>query len=158
MPEKPCVTGEAEPITRRKFATVAAAAAAGWVLTACGPRRLREVPRDRLRERVRQMERQYSEQYGKPVSVSDAGPIPGVVFGYALDISRCIGCRRCVYACAEENNLSRDPQVHWIRVLQMDNDNPAECNPAADPAKTAWTRVGITPRITDLAIELTITG
>jgi molybdopterin-containing oxidoreductase family iron-sulfur binding subunit len=69
------------------------------------------------------MEREYSEKYGRDVSVSDAGPMPGVVFGYALDISRCIGCRRCVYACAEENNQSRDPQVHWIRVLQMDNEH-----------------------------------
>jgi molybdopterin-containing oxidoreductase family iron-sulfur binding subunit len=45
-----------------------------------------------------------------------------VVFGYALDLSRCIGCRRCVYACVKENNQSRDPQIHWIRVLQMDKD------------------------------------
>jgi molybdopterin-containing oxidoreductase family iron-sulfur binding subunit len=27
-----------------------------------------------------------------------------------------------VYACVEENNQSRDPQVHWIRVLEMDKD------------------------------------
>jgi Fe-S-cluster-containing dehydrogenase component len=45
-----------------------------------------------------------------------------VQFAYALDISRCIGCRRCVYGCVEENNQSRDPQVHWIRVLEMDKE------------------------------------
>jgi hypothetical protein len=44
------------------------------------------------------------------------------------------------------------------RVLQMDNENPAACNPTVNPAKAAWTRVGITPRITDIAIELEITG
>jgi molybdopterin-containing oxidoreductase family iron-sulfur binding subunit len=93
------------------------------VLTACGPRRLYDVPRERLRQLVADMEREYSAKYGTQVSVSDAGPLPGVLFGYALDISRCIGCRRCVYACAEENNQSRDPQVHWIRVLQMDNEH-----------------------------------
>jgi Fe-S-cluster-containing dehydrogenase component len=109
-----------EPVSRRKFATCAAAAAAGFVLTACGPKRLYDVPRERLRQLVRDMEREYSATYGKDVTVSDAGPQPGVVFGYALDISRCIGCRRCVYACVEENNQSRDPQVHWIRVLRMD--------------------------------------
>ena len=108
------------PLTRRQFASCAAAAAAGFVLTACGPRRLYDVPRERLRQLVRDMEREYSATCGKEVTVSDAGAQPGVLFGYALDISRCIGCRRCVYACAEENNLSRDPQVHWIRVLQMD--------------------------------------
>jgi Fe-S-cluster-containing dehydrogenase component len=109
--------------TRRKFATCAAAAAAGWVLTACGPRRLYDVPRDRLRQLVKDMERDYSEKYHQPVTVSDKGPLPGVLFGYALDISRCIGCRRCVYACVAENNQSRDPQVHWIKVLQMDKEH-----------------------------------
>ena len=112
-----------EAVSRRKFATCAAAAAAGWVLTACGPRRLHDVSTERLRELVRAMEREYSSKYGTKVSVSDAGPAPDVVFGYALDISRCIGCRRCVYACTEENNQSRDPQVHWIRVLQMDKEH-----------------------------------
>ena len=110
-------------VTRRKFATVTAAAAAGWILTACGPRRLREVPPARLKQLISEMEREYSEKYGTRVSVSDAGPMPGVLFGYALDISRCIGCRRCVYACVDENNQSRDPQVHWIRVMQMDKEH-----------------------------------
>lgn len=110
-------------ISRRKFATCAAAAAAGWVLTACGPRRLHDVSRERLRELVKNMEREYSEKYHKNVTVSEKEAIPGVLFGYALDISRCIGCRRCVYACAAENNQSRDPQVHWIKVLQMDKEH-----------------------------------
>jgi molybdopterin-containing oxidoreductase family iron-sulfur binding subunit len=110
-------------VSRRKFATVSAAAAAGWILTACGPRRLREVPPERLRQLIADMERDYSETYQTKVSVSDAGPMAGVLFGYALDISRCIGCRRCVYACVAENNQSRDPQVHWIRVMQMDKEH-----------------------------------
>jgi molybdopterin-containing oxidoreductase family iron-sulfur binding subunit len=119
-------------VTRRRFATAAAAAAAGWVLTACGPRRLHDVPRDRLRQLVAEMEREYSEKYGRAVTVSDTGAAPGVLFGYALDISRCIGCRRCVYACVEENNQSRDPQVHWIRVLQMDKEHGVDFT-HADP-------------------------
>jgi Fe-S-cluster-containing dehydrogenase component len=125
-------------LTRRQFASCAAAAAAGWALTACGPKRLHEVPRERLRELVREMERKYSEQYGRPVTVSDAQPIPGVQFAYALDISRCIGCRRCVYACVEENNQSRDPQIHWIRVLQMDKEKGVDfrdANPYYQPTE-----------------------
>jgi Fe-S-cluster-containing dehydrogenase component len=110
------------PVTRRQFASCTAAAAAGFLLTACGPRRLKEVPREQLRRLVKDLEKEYSASSGKAVTVSDAGPIPGVVFAYALDISRCIGCRRCVYACVEENNLSRDPQVHWIRVLSMEKE------------------------------------
>jgi molybdopterin-containing oxidoreductase family iron-sulfur binding subunit len=101
-------------------------------MTACGPRRLHEVPRERLKTLVREMEQEYSQKYGKQVAVSDVGPMPGVLFAYALDISRCIGCRRCVYACVEENNQSRDPQVQWIRVLQMDKEHGVDFE-HADP-------------------------
>ena len=66
------------------------------------------------------------------MTVSDAGPMPGVLFAYALDISRCIGCRRCVYACVAENNQSRDPQVQWIRVLSMDKEKGVDFSDA-DP-------------------------
>jgi molybdopterin-containing oxidoreductase family iron-sulfur binding subunit len=130
------VADEPRSVTRRQFGTVAAAAAAGWALTACGPKRLHDVPKDRLRTLIQQAEREYSDTYGKAVTVSDAGPAPGVLFGYALDISRCIGCRRCVYACVEENNQSRDPQVHWIRVLQMDKEHGVDfrhADPYYDP-------------------------
>jgi molybdopterin-containing oxidoreductase family iron-sulfur binding subunit len=113
---------ETSGVSRRQFTSCVAAAAAGWLLTACGPRRLREVSPQRLRELVKKLEQDYAAEYGTAVTVSDAPPLPGVVFAYALDISRCIGCRRCVYACVEETNLSRDPQVHWIRVLSMDKE------------------------------------
>lgn len=119
-------------VTRRKFASFAAAAAAGWVLTACGPRRLREMPPDRLKEALADLERRYAERYGGEVQVSDTPAPPGVEFAYALDLSRCIGCRRCVYACVEENNQSRDPQVHWIRVLSMHKERGIAF-PEADP-------------------------
>jgi molybdopterin-containing oxidoreductase family iron-sulfur binding subunit len=125
-----------QDLTRRKFVSVAAAGAAGYLLTACGPRRLHEVPPDRLREAIEKMERDYAERFGTAVSVSGTGPAPGVEFAYALDISRCIGCRRCVYACVEENNQSRDPQVHWIRVLSMEKEGGvhlSESDPYYDP-------------------------
>ena len=119
-------------VTRREFASCAAAAAAGFLMTACGPRRLHEIPKERLKAEVEKMSREYTEKYGKAVTVSDQGPIPGTLFAYALDISRCIGCRRCVYACVEENNQSRDPQVHWIRVLSMNKDKGVDFQDA-DP-------------------------
>jgi len=108
--------------TRRLFTAKATAAAAGWILTACGPKRLYEVPRATLRARIQEMERQYKENLGQTVKVADTQAMQGVQFAYALDISRCIGCRRCVYACVEENNQSRDPQIHWIRVLSMEKE------------------------------------
>ena len=38
----------------------------------------------------------------------------------------------------------------------MDGVNPAECDPSANPAKAAWKKIGIKPRITDITIELDI--
>jgi Fe-S-cluster-containing dehydrogenase component len=118
--------------TRRMFAAAAAGAAASWIMTACGPKRLHEAPKERLRSLVADLEREYGKRYGKNVGVSATAPMPGVEFAYALDISRCVGCRRCVYACVEENNLSRDPQIHWIRVLSMDKEKGIDF-PHADP-------------------------
>jgi Fe-S-cluster-containing dehydrogenase component len=129
-----CVRPERDDarVTRRTFMSWAAAAAAGFVLTSCGPRRLREFPRERLRKNLKDLEAKYSREYGINAVVSDAPAQPGVLFGYALDISRCIGCRRCVYACVEENNQSRDPQIHWIKVLSMDKEKGVDFS-HADP-------------------------
>jgi molybdopterin-containing oxidoreductase family iron-sulfur binding subunit len=112
----------APKLTRRLFGKSGAAAAATWILTSCGPRRLYEVPKERLKSALAAMERKYSDRYGKPVTVSGTAATPGVEFAYGLDLSRCAGCRRCVYACVEENNQTRNPQLHWIRVLSMDKE------------------------------------
>ena len=53
---------------------------------------------------IERLEKRYSAQYGKKTTVSDVEAPEGVLFGYALDIGKCIGCRRCVYACVKENN------------------------------------------------------
>jgi molybdopterin-containing oxidoreductase family iron-sulfur binding subunit len=128
--------GTTRKVSRRQFASCAAAAAAGFVLTACGPKRLYEMSKSNIKDAIREMEQRYATQYGTTISVSDAPPMPGVEFAYALDISRCIGCRRCVYACVEENNQSRDPQVHWIRVFSMEKGKGVdftEANPYYAP-------------------------
>jgi molybdopterin-containing oxidoreductase family iron-sulfur binding subunit len=114
-------TENSNVMTRRGFAA-AAAGAVTWVMTSCGPKRLYEVPKERLKQSVADLERQYKEKRGMDIRISDAGPMPGVHFAYALDLSRCVGCRRCVYACVEENNQSRDPQIHWIKVLSMEKE------------------------------------
>lgn len=74
------------------------------------------------KEIISNLEKKYSEKYGKKFTVSAKPAIDNTLFGYALDLSRCIGCRRCVYACVKENNQSRDPQIQWIQVLQMEKD------------------------------------
>ena len=70
------------------------------------------------------LERRYSSEYGKKVTVDTTGPQPGVLMGYALNIRKCIGCRRCVHACVEENNQSRGERagekIEWIQVLRME--------------------------------------
>jgi molybdopterin-containing oxidoreductase family iron-sulfur binding subunit len=65
------------------------------------------------------LEAEAKKKHGVDVQISDPPPIEGVEFGYALNLSFCIGCRRCEYACAKENNTSRDPQMHYIRVLEI---------------------------------------
>lgn len=51
----------------------------------------------------------------------DIKALDGVQFAYALNLTRCIGCRRCVHACVAENNQSRDPAIEYIRVVKMPN-------------------------------------
>jgi len=72
---------------------------------------------DTILERIR---RDALEDYGREIDVATDGPIPGVRFGYALNIQKCNGNRRCVAACVEENNQTREPEIQYIRVMQMD--------------------------------------
>jgi Fe-S-cluster-containing dehydrogenase component len=118
-------------LTRRNFLKTAGAAAAMVVLAKCGSKAAREaflqknfrsLSKEEIEQVIKRLEAEYLEKYGKKFTVSAKGPIDGTLFAYALDISRCIGCRRCVYACVEENNLSRDPQTHWIQVLEMEDE------------------------------------
>jgi molybdopterin-containing oxidoreductase family iron-sulfur binding subunit len=118
--------------SRRNFlkqlptATVGAAVA----LTACSSEEMeaflqqnfRTLSSEEKQEIIARLEKQYAEQYGKEFNVSVKPPMDNTLFGYALDLSRCIGCRRCVYACVDENNQSRNPQVHWIKVIQMEKE------------------------------------
>jgi molybdopterin-containing oxidoreductase family iron-sulfur binding subunit len=82
----------------------------------------RELSPAEIDEYLERLARKLREQTGKDVQMRATGPVDGVVFGYGLDVSRCIGCRRCVYACVEENNQSRDPQIQWIRVLEFERE------------------------------------
>ena len=72
-----------------------------------------------LEEVLRRTAEDIGRNYGAKVDVNDYRPIDGVEFGYALNLSRCNGSRRCVEACTRENNHSRDPQLAYIKVLEM---------------------------------------
>jgi molybdopterin-containing oxidoreductase family iron-sulfur binding subunit len=89
---------------------------------------------------VRRIEKDNLKKFGKTTTVSAKPATPGVSFAYALDLSRCIGCRRCVNACVKENNQSRDPEIQWIRVLEFPKEKGidfSEANPYYCASSTA---------------------
>ena len=63
---------------------------------------------------------QVKSRHGVDARVTDLPPMDGVEFVYGLNISRCVGCRKCVHACVQENNQSRAPEIQYIRVLEME--------------------------------------
>lgn len=117
--------------SRRSFLkNVALAAGSAIALSGCDMKALdhflqknfRTLSKDEVNDMIASLKLEYKEKYGKEFTVSAKPATDGILFGYALDLSRCIGCRKCVYACVEENNQSRDPQIHWIQVLQMEKE------------------------------------
>ncbi|MDF1562715.1 MAG: 4Fe-4S dicluster domain-containing protein [Deltaproteobacteria bacterium] len=114
-------------VSRRNFVKSGVLGGVAAYLAACDTntqeeffaKRFTELTPEALKERIAWLEKHYEKTYGEAFKVGTEGPIPDVLFGYALDLSRCVGCRRCAYACVSENNLSRDPQVHYIRVLEQ---------------------------------------
>ena len=117
--------------SRREFIKKTGLAATFVTMAACGSDKtweqfiqghFRTISKDEKDKIVKRLEKDYEKKYGMKFSVSARTPIDNTLFGYALDISRCIGCRKCVYSCVKENNQSREPQIHWIRVLEMEKD------------------------------------
>lgn len=126
-------------LTRRGFLSrgAAALAGAGTLAAAVSPLRHlnpRDVPsveeflqkhykeltpedKEKAFARIR---REVERRYHVSPKLADPPPLEGVEFVYGLNISRCIGCRKCVHACVQENNQSRRPEIQYIRVLEME--------------------------------------
>jgi len=130
---------------RRDFLTAVGVAAVGF-LAGCSPEMREAFLRKHFLElspqevdlRMARLREDCRKQFGTEVEVSALPAQADQVFGYALDLSRCIGCRRCVYGCVKENNQSRNPQIHWIRVLEMEKEKGidfADANPYYDPER-----------------------
>lgn len=127
---------ENNSLNRRQFITGGTVTLAGLAATGAALSPLlgaREVPSvdDLLQKHYRRLsdeekktifqrlEAEIHQQYGVNSTISDPQPMDGVEFAYVLNIGRCIGCRKCVYACMKENNTSQDPQIQYIRVLKV---------------------------------------
>jgi molybdopterin-containing oxidoreductase family iron-sulfur binding subunit len=120
---------QTKPLTRRKFLKGTAAGAAtlaipvgtsdASVWQSFFQKHFREMSKAEMAEVIKRMEKEYAEKYKTSFDIKTTGAEPDTLFGYGLDLSRCIGCRRCVYACVRENNQSRDPQIHYISVLEF---------------------------------------
>ena len=79
----------------------------------------KELTPDEMAQVLKRIEREVEKEYGIRPHVRDLKPMDGVEFVYALNLTRCIGCRKCVHACGQENNQSRTPEIQYIRVLRM---------------------------------------
>lgn len=132
-----------KPVTRRTFLKGGAASLAGMagVVAALQPllsleagdlsmeellqKHYKRLGRDDLERIMRRLEQECKQRYGADSHMHDLKPGEGVEFAYALNLSACIGCRRCAHACIAENNQSRehatDINMSYIRVLELDS-------------------------------------
>ncbi len=76
---------------------------------------------EEIQAALRRIEKRAKDRYGADIHCDATPAQEGVVFGYALNISKCRGYRDCVRGCIEENNQGRDSQVQYIRVLELEN-------------------------------------
>jgi Fe-S-cluster-containing dehydrogenase component len=123
---------------RRRFLRNAVKAAAGCRHAGCGVARPGVAPAscrchgqlfpgslpahepEEISDALGRIERRAKRDYGVDIVCEDTPPQEDVVFGYALNISKCQGYRDCVSACVRENNQGRDSQMQYIRVLEME--------------------------------------
>lgn len=79
----------------------------------------KEMSPEEMKKVLERIERDVEKQYKIRPHVKDYKAMDGVEFVYCLNLTRCIGCRKCVHACVAENNLSQTPEMQYIRVLKM---------------------------------------
>ncbi len=124
-------------LSRREFLTAAGIGAATCVASAAAispllkltnkfsleeflQKNYRELTPEDKKRIFKRLEREISKKYGVKAKISDPPPLKGVKYAMVINVGRCIGCRKCVYACMKENNNSRSPQIQYIRVMRME--------------------------------------
>ena len=83
-------------------------------------RHYKELTADDKRTLIARLTEETERKYGAKVTIRDFEARDDVQFAYALNLSVCIGCRRCAEACHEENNHDRRTNQSYIRVLEME--------------------------------------
>lgn len=68
---------------------------------------------------LQRLEQRYAGKFGAPFRVAATPAKANTLFGFGLDLSKCIGCRKCVHACVRENNISRKVEIQYIRVIRL---------------------------------------
>jgi Fe-S-cluster-containing dehydrogenase component len=80
----------------------------------------KELSADEMAAIITRLEAETKARHGVAVHITDPKPEEGVQFAYALNLSVCIGCRRCAEACHVENNHDRASHNSYIRVFEME--------------------------------------
>ena len=155
-----------QPVTRRTFLKGAAAAMVGMagLVAALKPllalergevtldgllqKHYRELKPADMQRILKALEDKCEQERGVRPTIHDLRPLSGVGFGYALNLTRCIGCRKCAHACLQENNQSRDAaddiEMSYIRVLELNKGainletSTAYYNPETVPQKDKY--------------------
>ena len=138
--------------TRREFIrNLSLAAAAGMSLplfSSCTreekedflQKHFKEMTLEEKKSVIAKLEERYLQKYRKKFQISTQEALPGTLWGYGLDLSRCIGCRRCVYACA----MSALPEPSLCEGV------PCPCH----LARTGWSsRVMSPPMLSFISLE-----
>jgi Fe-S-cluster-containing dehydrogenase component len=135
-----CITQK--PVDRRRALAMLLGGAAAGAQAACAPAsgaseedteakllqwreyikgNYRHMTDEERADTVARLERLALLRRGTDVSIQTTPAQPGVMYGYAFNISKCKGFRSCVDACINENNLDRDAQTQYIRIFEIRN-------------------------------------
>ncbi len=69
-------------------------------------------------------------------------------FAMVIDVGACIGCRRCMWACKEENNIPDTISPLWIEVFQLNTTVSMTGHPSMEDLKE-----GVTTSYTESPLE-----
>lgn len=81
---------------------------------------------------ISRLERLAQLNHGVSVQIESSDAKPGVLYGYAFNISKCQGYRDCVTACVEENNQDRASNMQYIRIFEVENGHLSPLEGHAD--------------------------